>query len=392
MPPSADAATGPSILIVDDTPANLRLLSQMLTEHGYRARPAPDGPAALAAACAEVPDLILLDVRMPGMNGYEVCAKLKTDAATCDIPVIFISALDAAQDKVEAFAAGGVDYVTKPFQVEEVLARVQTHLALRELQKRLEDANEKMARELALAGEVQASFLPRRLPELRGWQLAARLSPARETSGDFYDFVSLPGGLLGIVVADVTDKGAGAALCMALSCTLLRTYAEEYPSQPEVVLSAVNRRLIKDTQCAQLVTAFYGILDPVSGILTYCNAGHPPPCLFRSTHGSEVQGLVHTGMALGTFEDQIWEQGLVQLSAGDTLVLYTDGVTEAINGEAALFEEERLHESVRRSLGRPAVEILDSVMAAVHAFADGTLQSDDIALMVLVREKDVQKA
>jgi CheY-like chemotaxis protein len=109
MPPSVDGAIGPNILIVDDTPANLRLLSQMLAEHGYRARPVPDGPSALAAARAEVPDLILLDVRMPGMNGYEVCAELKSDAGTCDVPVIFISALDAAQDKVQAFAGARPD-------------------------------------------------------------------------------------------------------------------------------------------------------------------------------------------------------------------------------------------------------------------------------------------
>jgi sigma-B regulation protein RsbU (phosphoserine phosphatase) len=388
MSPSTDGASGPNILIVDDTPANLRLLSQMLVEHGYRARPVTDGATALAAARAEVPDLILLDVRMPVMNGYEVCAQLKLDAGTCDIPVIFISALDAAQDKVEAFAAGGVDYVTKPFQVEEVLARVQTHLALRELQKRLQDANEKMARELALAGEVQASFLPHRLPELPGWQLAARLSPARETSGDFYDFISLPNGLLGIVVADVSDKGAGAALCMALSCTLLRTYAEEYPTQPDAALSAVNRRLIKDTQCDQLVTAFYGVLDPATGSLAYCNAGHPPPYLVGSTAGTDLQKLMLTGMALGVFDDVSWKRGMIQLAPGDALVLYTDGVTEAFNQEASLFDEERLQTSVRRSFGRPAREILDAVMTDVHLFADGALQSDDIALIVLVRERD----
>ncbi len=388
MLPSTDTS-GPNILIVDDTPANLRLLSQMLSEHGYRARPVTDGASALAAARAEIPDLILLDVRMPGMNGYEVCAQLKLDAATCDIPVIFISALDAAQDKVEAFTAGGVDYVTKPFQVEEVLARVQTHLALRELQKRLQDANEKMARELALAGEVQASFLPHHLPEVPGWQLAARLSPALETSGDFYDFISLPNGLLGIVVADVSDKGAGAALCMALSCTLLRTYADEYPTHPEMALGAVNRRLIKDTQCDQLVTAFYGVLDPASGSLTYCNAGHPPPYLVRIGGSREVQKLMPTGMVLGVFEDLNWDRGTVHLAPGDALLLYTDGVTEAANEEASLFDEERLLASVQRSLGRSAREILDAVMTDVHVFVGGTLQSDDIALTVLVREGDV---
>ena len=153
-----------NILVVDDTPANLRLLSQMLGGQGYRVRPVPDGPLALAAAQAEPPDLILLDIRMPEMDGYQVCQQLKAGASTRDIPVIFISALDAAQDKVRAFHAGGVDYVTKPFQAAEVLARVETHLALRDLQQQLLAANERMAQELALAGQVQASFLPRAAP------------------------------------------------------------------------------------------------------------------------------------------------------------------------------------------------------------------------------------
>ena len=115
------------ILIVDDTPVNLRLLSQILDEQGYQTRPVPDGRLALAAAQAKPPDLVLLDIRMPDMDGYQVCAQLKDDARTKDIPIIFISALDAVEDKVKAFTVGGVDYITKPFHVEEVLARVRTH-------------------------------------------------------------------------------------------------------------------------------------------------------------------------------------------------------------------------------------------------------------------------
>jgi sigma-B regulation protein RsbU (phosphoserine phosphatase) len=259
--PAVAGRSRASILIVDDTPANLRLLSQMLAEQGYHARPVPDGPLALAAARADPPDLILLDIRMPEMDGYLVCEELKADARTRDIPVIFISALDATKDKVRAFQSGGVDYVTKPFQAAEVLARVDTHLSLRELQKELVDANERMAQELSLAGEVQASFLPLEPPTLAGWQVAATLQPARQASGDFYDFLSLPGGRLGIVMADVSDKGAGAALFMALSCTLIRTYAPQHSGQPERLLGAVNRRILSDTNACQFVTVFYGVLD-----------------------------------------------------------------------------------------------------------------------------------
>jgi len=129
------------ILVVDDSPANLRLLSSMLTEQGYKVRSVISGPMALTATRAAPPNLILLDINMPGMSGYEVCRQLKTDESTLDIPIIFISALDEIGDKLQAFTAGGVDYVTKPFQFEEVLARVETHLALRDLQLQLQEAN-----------------------------------------------------------------------------------------------------------------------------------------------------------------------------------------------------------------------------------------------------------
>jgi sigma-B regulation protein RsbU (phosphoserine phosphatase) len=390
-PPARGLAKG-SILIVDDTQANLRLLSQILVGQGYHVRPVPDGPLALAAVRAESPDLILLDVRMPEMDGYQVCAHLKADSETRDIPIIFISALNATQDKVRAFHAGGVDYITKPFQAPEVLARVQTHLALRELQKQLLDANERMARELSLAGEVQASFLPYKAPDIPGWILSASLNPAREASGDFYDFIPLPDGQWGIVVADVTDKGAAAALYMALSCTLIRTYAIEYPGRPELVLGAVNRRILKDCSANQFVTVFYAILDPVTGILVYGNAGHCPPLHFDTRDDMEVHELVRTGIPLGIFEDESWGQESVQFRQGDTLVLYTDGVTEAHHDSLLLFGEERLIESVRTTLGMAgsqgvsAQEIRDGILADVHRFAGSAPQFDDIALIVLIRE------
>ena len=148
-----------SILIVDDTPANLRILSHVFEDRGYRVRIANSGKRALEAIDSNPPDLILLDIMMPELSGYEVCKRLKSQARTCDIPVIFISALDAAEDKVHAFAAGGVDYVTKPFHFEEVLARVQTHLSIRALQKRLEIKNRQLEQEIAHRKRVEEKLV-----------------------------------------------------------------------------------------------------------------------------------------------------------------------------------------------------------------------------------------
>jgi PAS domain S-box-containing protein len=139
----------PSILVVDDVPANLKLVSDILAAHGYQARPASSGQLALRSVAAEAPDLILLDVRMPDMDGYEVCRRLKADEKSRSIPVIFISALDDTSDKVRGFEAGGVDYITKPFQPVEVLARIESHLSLRRLQEQLEAQNVRLQKEIA---------------------------------------------------------------------------------------------------------------------------------------------------------------------------------------------------------------------------------------------------
>jgi len=382
-----DAPKG-NLLIVDDKPANLRLLAAMLIEQGYKVRSAINGRLALTATQAAPPDMILLDINMPEMNGYEVCERLKADESTHDIPIIFISALDETQDKVKAFTVGGVDYITKPFQLEEVLARVETHLALRKLQKQLQDANKRFEDELALAGEIQASFLPSEQPEIPGWQLTATLIPARETSGDFYDLIPLPDGRWGVVIADVTDKGTGAALYMALSRTLIRTYAVAYDTQPALALSAAHRRILEDTNTKQFVTVFYGILDPTTGTLTYCNAGHNPPYLFCANDADGTQELDNTGPPLGLrmFKHITWEQRVAQLAPGDVLVLYSDGVTEAQNKQEEFFDEERLLEVGEANLGRSSQQIQDTILAEVDRFVGDAPQVDDITLMVLSRQ------
>lgn len=373
------------ILIVDDTPTNLRLLTQMLTQRGHGVRAATSGARALESARVNPPSLILLDIRMPEMNGYEVCETLKEDPRTIDIPIIFISALNEIEDKVKGFSVGGVDYITKPFQLEEVIARVETHLALRRLQKRLQDANKRYERELELAGSLQATFFPSEPANIPGWQLSVVLKPARETSGDYYDIYSLPNGRLGILIADVVDKGAAAALYMALSWTLIRTYAQDYPSQPDSVLSAVNQRIISDTDATRFLTVFYGILDPASGRLIYCNAGHNPPILLRSGKKVTEERLSNTGVPLGLFEDETWKHAEVQLDPGDMLVLYTDGVTEAQSSEDEFFDLHRLIASAKANLGREAKDVQQAILADIDQFMDGAPQLDDIAMVVVVR-------
>jgi serine phosphatase RsbU (regulator of sigma subunit) len=243
--------------------------------------------------------------------------------------------------------------------------------------------------ELALAGRVQANLLPEQSPPLPGWGLSATWRPARETSGDFYDFVVLPNGRLGLLIADVVDKGMGAALLMALSRTLIRTYAPEYPGQPERLMDVVNRRIIADIHSGLFLTLFYGILDPATGDLTYCNAGHPPPYLFLPDPGGpppQVEALHRTGMPVGISEEAHWETAATRVPPGALLLLYTDGISEAQNPRGELFGESKILEAVAATRSRSPREIQDALVANVFAFAGPASQVDDITLVVLSRE------
>jgi sigma-B regulation protein RsbU (phosphoserine phosphatase) len=374
------------ILIVDDEPYNIDYVEQELEDLDCQTASARNGREALEQVAAEAPDVILLDIMMPEMDGFQVLAHLKADERLRDIPVIIISVLDDMGSIVKGIEMGAEDYLPKPFDPVLLKARIAASLE----KKRLRDIEIKYLQrindEMALAWRIQSGFLPKELPDIAGWRLAAALKPSRETSGDFYDFILLPNGQLGILVADVTDKGMGAALSMVLSRTLIRTYAAQHDTQPGSVLRAANQRILMDTDTDQYVTVFYGILDPASGTLIYCNAGHNPPYLVSAQEGDAVQALRRTGMPLGILEEGSWEQKVVQLAPGDMLVLYTDGVTDAQDPEDKLYGEQRLLEVAQSNRGRAAQDVQDALMAHVCQFMGDAPQFDDITLAIVSRE------
>jgi len=383
---SAKTQAVEEILLVDDKPANLRLLNQMLADRGFIVRAVKSGERALESIRATPPDLILLDIKMPGMDGYEVLHRLKQTPDSSDIPVIFISALDDIQNKVRGFNMGCVDYITKPFQYEEVIARVETHLTLQRFQKRLQRANRRYENELKLAGSLQANLLPKDVPALPGFQLSFVLRSARETSGDFYDIFPLNSGHFGILVADVVDKGAAAALLMAYGRTLLRTLAEEFPEDPDRVLNNVNQRMLSYTDASHFLTVFYGILELEKNELVYSNAGHNPAIHLKAANG-DMTLLKNTGMPLGLFDDQEWQQRKIQLNPGDLVVMYTDGITDAQNQQYELYGMERFKETLQANHKQPPAELDKLVLEDIDRFQDGAPQPDDIAMVILKKDE-----
>jgi serine phosphatase RsbU (regulator of sigma subunit) len=238
------------------------------------------------------------------------------------------------------------------------------------------------AQELAVAARIQSGLLPAGVPALPGWDIAAVLEPARQTSGDFYDFIPLPGEHLGLVVADVADKGAGAALYMALSRTLIRSCASEHHQMPARTLHAVNQRILAETDTGMFVTVFYGVLDPATGHLTYCNAGHNPPYLLG---GSSLQRLKRTGMALGVVEEVGLEQAVVRIQPGEALIIYSDGVTDAQGPAGEIFGDERLVAAARAHQGPSAQQMQEHIMAGIRSFVKGAPPFDDLTLVTVVR-------
>jgi sigma-B regulation protein RsbU (phosphoserine phosphatase) len=240
-----------------------------------------------------------------------------------------------------------------------------------------------LERELELARDIQASFLPRGCPRIPGYDIAAYYSPARHVGGDFYDFIEMAGDdiQLGLLIADVTDKGVPAALFMALSRTLLRANAID-GKPPATVLEQTNRLILADSHAGLFVTCFYAVLHAASGTLTFANGGHNYPLLYRQASG-ELRVLRAQGIVLGIVPEPHFEQSHETLVSGDVVLFYTDGVTEAMNSQHDLFGEDRLEAVLRQHHQRPAHEIIQAVLEAVEAFGEGESQSDDITMVVV---------
>ncbi len=248
-------------------------------------------------------------------------------------------------------------------------------------------AYKRVDQEIQIAAEIQASFFPSQLPIIPGFQLAVSLTPAGDLSGDFFDFIELPDGLLGITVADVADKGMGAALYMALGRTLIRNYALVYPERPHLVLENTNTRLLADASANLFITCFYAVLDPKTGTINYSNAGHHPPFLVSTWSDSILLELERTGMPIGVDEEAIWQTGSIQLAPGDKLVMYSDGATDAENAEGEFFGYRNFRDVILESKNGNAFELQTKILERIQGFSNAVRQSDDLTLMVIAREE-----
>ncbi len=372
------------IMLVDDNPTNLQVLFQTLEGRGYNLLVAKSGEAALSITRKALPNLILLDIMMPGIDGYEVCRQLKADPATKEIPIIFLSALGDTKDKVQGLDLGAVDYITKPFQPDEVIARVNTHLSIYRLKREVQEQRDELERELQSVAEEQRKLLPNQIPHIDGLKLAIYYETSRYAGGDYYDIIKLPDNQWGFMMADAAGHSTPAAVLVAMACALWRSYPE-LPTDPAKVMKSINQHLCNLAQ-NNFITALYAVYDATSQTLRIARAGHPPPLLYRAENKKAVE-LACEGvwpMAIEPYDDVPITE--LKLQTGDRLMLYTDGITERFNPQSMCYEVERLCEQFAKDSDDDPKQLLDAVIADVNLFADGLPPQDDQAVLIAIVE------
>ena len=337
-------------------------------------------------------DIILSDINMPEMDGLTLLAKvneLKNPAMKC----IMVSAYGDMDNIRSAMNKGAFDFATKPIDLDDLSRTIEKAIEqVRYIRESQQEHNqlESIKNDLAIAGEIQQTILPRSFPPFPELtevvDIYASMTPAKDVGGDFYDFFQIDDERIGLVIADVSGKGVPASLFMAVSRTLLRATALRGVSSAEC-LTYANKLLCKESLDSMFVTVFYGIYHYKTGMMDYTNAGHNPPYLLRG--GRTVECLpVASNFVVGVFDDIEFESNTLTFGIGDTLLLYTDGVTEAFNDKREQFSESNLHDilaSMHES--RSAKEVVTSVLQSVKSFSGDYPQSDDITLLSLQRIK-----
>ena len=368
------------VLIVDDVKANVDILVKSLGAD-YKLSVALGGEQALEAVRRSPPDLVLLDIMMPDIDGYEVCRRLRAADVTRELPIMFLSSLEDVQDKARGFEVGGNDYLTKPFEVLEVKARVRSLLKAKAYADAVKAAAE---RDLRIAREIQTGLLPADIAAQvlgTGLDVHARLEPARQVGGDLYEVLRLSENRVLVAVGDVSGKGIPAALFMAVVMTLLRSLARQ-GNPLEAILRQLNDELLQQNPRGMFVTLQCLLFDLATRRVTCASAGHHATARLNAGRRPEML-FTSSAPVLGLLPISEITSESAELTDGDTFVLFTDGVTEAFNPDEELFGDERLLDHLNTAASQPASDITSGVLDAIRQYAAGAAQSDDITVVAV---------
>ncbi len=369
------------VLIVEDQLVSRRILQTMLGKN-YTVISAATGREAIKSAAVNKPDLVLLDIELPDMDGFQTMESLRTGIINTAVPVIFLTAREDSASREKGLEAGAVDYITKPYDRQELQIKVKNHLALYEARKEIERNNRLMAREMEMASQLQRSLLPSTFPATDRLEFVVYYEPFSQSGGDFYDFMEFPDGSVGIVLVDVSGHGVASAMIGAMFKMCFQNLVTANPS-PAALLSLINNEMTSILPEADFLTVFFCIIDPKSLKITYCNAGHPRPFLWSNSLKSVVT-LQTGGPLLGAFPDMKYEDGMYYCKTGDEILMYTDGIPEAASADPGeLYGIDRLRNNFVKSA---PIDSLDSVIRDVNEFR-GDKEFDDDLSLILVRVK-----
>ena len=397
-----------SLLVVDDNELNRDMLSRRLARRGHAVQVAESGHQALEMVEKHSFDVVLLDVMMPGIDGFETLSILRNTYAATDLPIVMATAKDQSAHIVNALRLGANDYVTKPLDFPVVLARVQTQISLKraidrvkQLEQRLqlrnaelEAANLRMKRDLEAAAKIQQSSLPTVLPEVEGLRFAWAYRPCDELAGDSLNIFQLDDRHIGLYVLDVSGHGVPAAL---LSVTVNRALTlrpdgsslitESTDDQPDSTMKApaalarrLNRIFPMATDTLQYFTVLYGLVEVESRRFRFVGAGHPGPV---HATGAADQTVVHEspGYPIGIVEDADYEEAVIEMRAGDRVYLYSDGIIEERNRDGEMFGSGRLIESINQARAASLKESVDALIEQVQAWCGTDKINDDLSIV-----------
>ncbi len=383
------------ILVVDDNEMNRDALSRRLNRLGYEICEAESGHRALAMIEENRFDLILLDILMPGLSGLEVLQLLRQVHSPSQLPIILATALSESEDVVRGLSMGANDYITKPIDFPIVKARVETQLALKLATKNLEVANDRMQRSLNAAFAVQQAGLPNRLPELGGFRFDWRFEPCDELAGDGLHVREFGNRWVSICLWDVSGHGVPAALLsVSIAHILNDTQAgsvrlhneEDAPfAAPRNVIQRLNE-LFPMERTEHFVTMIYGVLDTHSGSFIYSSAGHCNPIHLSAKSDSLEPPLSGLPIGLGYADTEGYDERTIELSKGDRLYLYSDGMVEEMNDEDQSFGELRLKNSCEEQAVEKLENVLDHCLELLRVHANRPKFVDDVTLLAVQRE------
>lgn len=375
-----------SLLVVEDNPRTGDLLSRWLRERGHTVTVCGDGKEAIALGGQGGFDLVLLDVGVPGADGFEVLSQLRGKHAATALPIVMATAHGHSDMVVRALELGANDYVTKPYDPAVLLARVQTQLALRRMNNELESANRRMRDDLQAAARIQEALLPAESTSLPGVRLAWSFRPCEDLAGDTLNVFALDADHVGLYLLDVAGHGVPAALLSVhLSLTLsprdptsvLVQPGDGSPVPPAEAVGALNRRFAW-ALTERYFTLFYGVLNRRTGELRYASAGHPGPALLTAD-GCRL--LPPSGPPVGVLEVE-YKEHVLRLLPGDRLYLYSDGVTEAESDGGGMYGKERLTELLLRERAAGLRQSLAALTAEVELWCGGRA-GDDVSVLAV---------